>query len=678
VIVGARDARGKTRIAGSGRYLIDNTGVVRTLVGRWFCVLVLCSGALACSRRQLAESQGTGTLDGGGRQDAAGGGQGGAGGGGNGGGGGAGASGDGDAGVAIPGTICAGDHWCWINPLPAAGLDGASWSLSADDAWLVGRAGAILRWRSGVWSSFDSGTSENLHAVFAADATEAWAIGDRGTIVHWDGQRWSPIVSPVTKDLLCISGVGPGDIWAMGADATAVHWGGTVWSEVEAPATNGDALTGVWAASPTSVFAVSQSGIFHWHGSWSRAPAEFSGFSAIWGAHDSDVWAVGQPDSREFPSGRSAMAHWNGTNWAFAPAPDSTATTMFPTPFSTVWGTGSNDVWADGTGTFNPLAHFDGKMWSWAASGSPGGHLGGGRGGAVFISDGGDLSQLVRGNWQHRSSSQVASVAGMWMQSPSDGWVVGDRSIFHWDGSTWSLATTVTVEPATVLYAISGTRSDDVWAVGAGGVIVHWDGVAWTTTKISDVMYLNSVWGSSPTDVWASSGLEGKAFHYDGSAWTVAMLGAKSSGGIWGTAANDVWIGGRGGLALHWDGQTWTTIPIPVQTISWIAGSGPNDVWAIGSDTGPSVLLHWDGQTWTRSPDGDNIGQLIALSATAPNNAWTVGYRGALAHWDGQTWTRSRVAYNGDLNSVFAFRDGTTWIAGNDGAILRRIQPDWR
>jgi hypothetical protein len=426
-------------------------------------------------------------------------------------------------------------------------------------------------------------------------------------------------------------------------------------------------MSGIYAASPTAVFAVSPSEIVRWDGqSWSRAPDVFTDFSAIWGANENDVWAVGLPDSWEFPSGRSATAHWDGKSWSF------TSSSAIDNTLWSVWGTGSNDVWAISVGLANSLAHFDGRAWSWATSSSPGallnGRLGGGRGGAVFVTNYGEIAQLAGGVWQRRSSGQLGNVYGLWMQSPSDGWVLTDGTIWHWDGSTFS---TSVVVPGTTLYAIYGTRPDDVWAVGYG-VIVHWNGVEWTTTKTNDGPYLFSVWGSSPGDVWATtSGIApgGKVLHNDGSGWTVAMSSATSIRSVWGSAANDVWIGGDGGSVIHWNGGAWTTIATPVARLGQIAGSGPNDVWAIG-DAG--VVVHWDGTSWTLSPGSDAVGQLVSLAVVGPTNVWAVGSNGALAHWDGTAWTRSRVNYNLDLRAVFVSSDGATWIGGIGGAILRR------
>ena len=53
------------------------------------------------------------------------------------------------------------------------------------------------------------------------------------------------------------------------------------------------------------------------------------------------------------------------------------------------------------------------------------------------------------------------------------------------------------------LSAVWGASSSDVWAVGRGGTILHWDGVVWTGTTALAPDELHSVHGSGASDVWA-------------------------------------------------------------------------------------------------------------------------------------------------------------------------------
>jgi hypothetical protein len=50
-----------------------------------------------------------------------------------------------------------------------------------------------------------------------------------------------------------------------------------------------------------------------------------------------------------------------------------------------------------------------------------------------------------------------------------------------------------------------GSGPNDVWAVDAGGGILHWNGGAWSASN-GGATTLSGIWGSGPNDVWAVGG----------------------------------------------------------------------------------------------------------------------------------------------------------------------------
>jgi hypothetical protein len=92
--------------------------------------------------------------------------------------------------------------------------------------------------------------------------------------------------------------------------------------------------------------------------------------------------------------------------------------------------------------------------------------------------------------------------------------------MLHWRSSGWALAS-LGAEGGVVseLRGIWGSGPKDVWAVGAQGTIVHYDGMVWSTSASGKPYTLNDVWGTSATDVYAV-GTNGTILHFDGGFWT--------------------------------------------------------------------------------------------------------------------------------------------------------------
>ena len=77
--------------------------------------------------------------------------------------------------------------------------------------------------------------------------------------------------------------------------------------------------------------------------------------------------------------------------------------------------------------------------------------------------------------------------------------VVHAQTVCSSDGWCWSNP----LPQGNTLISVWGTASTDVWAVGASGTILHWDGSAWSGFPSGTTNVLYGVWGSASTDVWA-------------------------------------------------------------------------------------------------------------------------------------------------------------------------------
>jgi hypothetical protein len=221
----------------------------------------------------------------------------------------------------------------------------------------------------------------------------------------------------------------------------------------------------------------------------------------------------------------------------------------------------------------------------------------------------------------------AGAVKSVYAVNPSNAWLVGTSGtaqnplIEHWDGRRWRIVPhPAAALPTGIFYSVSGSSSQDVWAVGryvtADGIerplTEHWDGRVWTVVPAPDsgdrLAALVSVSARTPTDVWAVGSRRASAstpqavslvLHWDGRVWT-AVAGpdrpgtdsSLSSVRVFGP--RDVYTAGFGGLR-RWDGFSWTAPPLvaePSWGDSWrtVGGTGPDDVWAAGYAFTYSVL----------------------------------------------------------------------------------------
>lgn len=217
---------------------------------------------------------------------------------------------------------------------------------------------------------------------------------------------------------------------------------------------------------------------------------------------------------------------------------------------------------------------------------------------------------------------------------------------------------------------------DDVFMVGEGGIIAHWDGTEITRMDSGVTETLFGVWGSSPTDVWAVGGdAQGMAqtdiiLHYDGSAWTLVPDPAPEGASlfkVWGSAADDVWIVGQRGVSLHYDGAAWTHVDTGTSApIFTVHGNSAGEVWAVGGP--PAVVLRLSGGAWTTVRDHPEFGTSLNGVAVGETGALlVVGARGT--KWfrgsDGVWLDEFEMSPESDLHGAWMVGDDALAMGGN-------------
>lgn len=292
-------------------------------------------------------------------------------------------------------------------------------------------------------------------------------------------------------------------------------------------------------------------------------------------------------------SAKPAEAEWNVLAQGMDAAPLS------------VFGTGSDDVWIVGSdaGAGPVWAHWDGLAWStfdlagsgdlWWVYGDTEALWLAGAAGRIFRYDRG------AGTVDAYPQDPTVTFYGIW--GDDEAWAVGGNpdaaadtaAMYHFVGGTWSKIDLPPEAAAQLaLYKVWGSSSTDVWAVGTGGVTVHWDGTSWSNVPTDVTANLFTVHGRYAVGGNAAGAL----LAWSGSQWveeTPAM--SYPLAGVWDDGANTpIAVGQQGGVYLRGE-QGWEKDPAPSNTFqdlhsTWVSPEGER--WAVGGHIASLPLIH--------------------------------------------------------------------------------------
>ena len=284
--------------------------------------------------------------------------------------------------------------------------------------------------------------------------------------------------------------------------------------------------------------------------------------------------------------------------------------------------------------------------------------------------------------WSH-PQPQGQHINSVFGTAADDLWAVGSGgAILHYDGIGWNGVPSPTTSQ---LFGIHGSGAQDIWAVGGGGgTTLHYDGTSWTAVANPSMQPLRAVWSVAPTSAWAA-GAAGTVLRFDGSSWKdTSAPGGRSLYGVWAASADDVFVAGDGGAQRYrnggWD-PAFVSPPInpapmsPPADLRSVWGSSATDVFF----TGPAgALLHFNGGGF----DSVNVISgfaLNAISGKAADDLWIVGSNGSVLHRSGVAsgagaamgWRTAESYTNSALSAIWAVRRDLAWAVGNDGALQR-------
>jgi len=270
----------------------------------------------------------------------------------------------------------------------------------------------------------------------------------------------------------------------------------------------------------------------------------------------------------------------------------------------------------------------------------------------------------------------------IWAVSPTDVWAVGDGAkILHFDGTGWS----VVPPPSGVgedLYGLWGSGPSDLWAVGIFGRILHYDGSAWSVKQSPTTNSLYGIWGISKSEVFAvgaspsPGGMPGTFLEYDGSNWkSVTPEGLDTFNSVWATRSSGslfIYACGNNGLLVRYDEslvQPWAEVNSNVTVHLYdIWGTPSRTVFAVGN-TGAILRIRYTDATpsWRAVPSGTT--NYLARVRGEGDVLYAVGASGLVLRSEApfDTFTAQSSSTGSNLLGVSFASNGLVWLGGQGG-----------
>jgi hypothetical protein len=256
-------------------------------------------------------------------------------------------------------------------------------------------------------------------------------------------------------------------------------------------------------------------------------------FAAVWGTSPEDAWTGGD---------HAALFHRTQNGWARV-APPSTATTI-----SAIFG--ESDLWLASGMELDQTAN--GTTWTPTVLASTGNVLTlWGQSDLYAGTSAGEIWHLASNIWNSERSADNTIIQSLWGADDSDVWAVGGKILHRDVNGAW------TALPAVGDHnAVWGSSANDVWIAGcdqtatACGFVKHLENGTFSRVATPAAAALVGLWGSGPNDIFAV-GKGGAILHYDGSDWTPEAVPTSADlRAVWG-AAGEVLAVGASGTILH-------------------------------------------------------------------------------------------------------------------------------
>lgn len=273
-----------------------------------------------------------------------------------------------------------------------------------------------------------------------------------------------------------------------------------------------------------------------------------------------------------------------------------------------VYAANQKHVWA--VGERGKVLFFDGSRWGtqdsateenlWSISGIDENHI-------WAVGDEGTITFYDGSRWTRQESRVGKNLRAVTAIAGDNAWAVGQKTILHYEGSTWSEQPT-----DWDLTGVTASDADHVWAVGQSGVLFN--NAGWKLQYRSRMPLLgvsavdqNHVWAVGVTSR-ANPVATSTVLRFDGAWHEDLQVPDAQLQAVDALDKDNVWAVGVGGNA-HFDGSSWERFnlvaagyPFSV-SLNGVNAVNPGSVWAVGTEIGARVtsvptIRAYDGSHW--------------------------------------------------------------------------------
>lgn len=241
-------------------------------------------------------------------------------------------------------------------------------------------------------------------------------------------------------------------------------------------------------------------------------------------------------------------------------------------------------------------------------------------------------------------------------------WYVGAGGlILFWNGMEWAEQESPTSDDLFAMVAVNDTL---VIAAGEGGTMIWWNGMEWTEMESNTGEDINGIFFLDANNGWAV-GTAGEIIYFNGTEWSAQASGStRDLYDVSFVDMNNGWASGKTGTILYYNGTEWadqvTGTTRDMYTIAMFEG---NIGWAAGR---AGTILMYDGTEWTEYDHSLTTKDIESMTFLDPTTGWAVGKSGTMLLFDVTEWISPSSGTTLDLFTVF-FMGDMGFVGGEEG-----------